>query len=162
MHWEWCLHYTSNPITKYVIKRERFVVKGMSTPLADGPFVSNIIQYKTETFPLPLEFTNEFGLHCHMPLAKRFTSRHIPQFREILKLHSLPSLTTFPWIPFAFLLVSWPGPQILLVQVLEMGESIWDKSKFFKRRRQFCKSSSVIRLFQLIKHCLPAHVRLGA
>lgn len=82
MRWERCLYYMSNPITKYVIKRERFVVKEMSTPLADGPFVSSIIQYKTETFPLPLEFTNEFGLHCHVPLAKRFTYRHIPQYRD--------------------------------------------------------------------------------
>lgn len=122
MRWEWCLYYTSNPITKYVIKRERFVVKRMSTPLADGPFLSSIIQYKTETFPLPSQFTNEFGLHCHEPLAKRFTSRHRPQYRD-------PKATFFI-IPYHIPLNSLCIPSGLLtwttdftfIKVLEMDE----------------------------------------
>lgn len=55
MHWELCLYYMSNPITKYVINRERFTGKGMSTPLADSPFVSSNIQYKIQTFSLTFE-----------------------------------------------------------------------------------------------------------
>lgn len=74
MLWELCLYYTSNPITKYVIIMGRFIAKMMSTPLASDPFISSDIQYKTETFPLSLEFTNISGLYCHILPANGFTS----------------------------------------------------------------------------------------
>lgn len=56
------LYYMSNPVTKYVIRIERFIAKSMFTPLASGLFISNNIQYKTETFPLSLEFPNKIWL----------------------------------------------------------------------------------------------------
>ena len=62
MLWELCSYYMSNPITKSVFRMQRFIAKTVSTPLASGPSISNNIQYKTETFPLSLEFTNKTWL----------------------------------------------------------------------------------------------------
>ena len=79
MLWELCLYYMSNPIVKYVIRMERFIENNMSTPLAIAHLFQATFNKKQRHFHCLWNSLIKFGLYCHIPPAKGFTSSaHFP------------------------------------------------------------------------------------